>query len=722
MVKGKLILICQSGGELVKNDDGTLTYAGGEAQAVNVNSETVFNDLKLKLAEMCNLDYETVSIKYFLPGNTRTVITLANDKDLRRMLDFHGNSVTAEVFVKGKEGFNRDALNKYNSRETGIKVAESVSRVVAPSTAAATSLPPDAASPDGTPTSRFANRRTSAGKKASPAAAKTASPAAANKASPAAAKKATAAASNKASPAAAKKATAVASKKATPAAPKNQSTPSPKNRSTAAPKKATPARVANRRTAAPKKATTVATDSATGVDDANSRSPTRSDTSSNDSVDANSDDSSGDWPSAVAFSAKGSANSSMEIDKSVSPADTVKKRRRTASWKIGANGPTIVSVPDDEGDERSRKARRTRSDDMSLEKLIESWKVGITGFGQDFKNVYVFRDALQKFAIAHHFVYRLKKNDSSCVSARCVTEGCSWRIHAAWVPSAHSFRVKKFDNSHTCNGESWKSAHPAKNCLQTNAKPPFHGDGKGALRGYFIAAAHAVRLVGFKKFTEQIKHVSSQAYDWVMQIEPEYWTTTSFKGERHNQITENVAEPYIKLMEQSQELPITQKIDALISMMTDLINARQTDSSKWSTKLTPSKMGKLQEEAVDSRGLKVFISSDTIFEVRDDVSHVVNLNNSDCTCLVWRTTGLPCRHAIAVCNYMHKNVYNYCSSYFMVDTFRLTYSESINPVPGFDKVSEKEEDVSDAGTVLPPCPSLDHQVAGNKTSRKKGTK
>lgn len=116
MVKGKLILICQSGGELVKNDDGTLTYAGGEAQAVNVNSETVFNDLKLKLAEMCNLDYETVSIKYFLPGNTRTVITLANDKDLKRMLDFHGNSVTAEVFVKGKEGFNRDALNKYNSR------------------------------------------------------------------------------------------------------------------------------------------------------------------------------------------------------------------------------------------------------------------------------------------------------------------------------------------------------------------------------------------------------------------------------------------------------------------------------------------------------------------------------------------------------------------------------------------------------------------------------
>lgn len=111
MGKGKLILICRCGGEFVKNDDGSLKYAGGEAQAVNVNLETLFDDLKLKVAEECNLEYKSVSIKYFLPGNTRTLISLANDKDLKRMLDFHGNSVTADIFVMGREGFNHDALN-----------------------------------------------------------------------------------------------------------------------------------------------------------------------------------------------------------------------------------------------------------------------------------------------------------------------------------------------------------------------------------------------------------------------------------------------------------------------------------------------------------------------------------------------------------------------------------------------------------------------------------
>ena len=116
MAKGKLILICQSGGDFVKNADGSLTYSGGEAQAVNVTSETVFDDLKLKLAEMCNLDYKTVIFKYFLPGNTRILITLSNGKDLKRMLDFHRNSVTAEVFAIGKEGFDRDAFNIYTGR------------------------------------------------------------------------------------------------------------------------------------------------------------------------------------------------------------------------------------------------------------------------------------------------------------------------------------------------------------------------------------------------------------------------------------------------------------------------------------------------------------------------------------------------------------------------------------------------------------------------------
>lgn len=116
MAKGKLILICQSGGEFIAKDDGTLSYVGAEANAVNINHETLFDDLKLKLAEMGNLDQKTISIKYFLPGNRRNLITLRNDKDLKRMIEYHVNSVTADIFVNGKEGFDHDAVKVHTSR------------------------------------------------------------------------------------------------------------------------------------------------------------------------------------------------------------------------------------------------------------------------------------------------------------------------------------------------------------------------------------------------------------------------------------------------------------------------------------------------------------------------------------------------------------------------------------------------------------------------------
>lgn len=109
MGKGKLILICQSGGKFVTDDDGTMTYTGGEAEAIDINHETSFHDFKLKLAKLWNLDFDSLSLKYFLPGNRRTLITMRQEKDMKRMYDFHLSSVSAEVFVTGQEGFHSQA-------------------------------------------------------------------------------------------------------------------------------------------------------------------------------------------------------------------------------------------------------------------------------------------------------------------------------------------------------------------------------------------------------------------------------------------------------------------------------------------------------------------------------------------------------------------------------------------------------------------------------------
>ncbi|XP_024968723.1 uncharacterized protein LOC112508172 isoform X2 [Cynara cardunculus var. scolymus] len=839
MAKGKLILICQSGGEFVTNDDGTMSYNGGEANAANVTSETPFNDLKLQLAEVCNLDQKTVTLKYFLPGNKKNLIVVKNDKDVKRMIDFHGDAITAEVFVMGTAGFDRSTLEMQSNRESAIQKDE---------------MNHDNLHNKKDASAKRGKVRTKKDEKVpiSPPGKRT--------------------------------------RRATAAETEMQSDEDQEGGN-------------GKSDDAMSEGTTDGTSSSAASDHGNEKADS---------------DSGSDYAPRTRSSAHSSKrNSQSEIDVDASPADTVKKRRRTPSWRFGANGrPTIVSFPDNNyarsksrgksgkaiaetsGDRRSqrkssretssgrKRARRsivpeagdsdqeldnlpgkesdseenlplTVCDDYALpETMVDAWKSAITGAGQEFDSVNQFRAALKKYAIANRFGYRFKKNDTSRAIGGCAAEGCTWRFYAVWVPTTQSFMIKTLNNVHTCDKESRKSAHPAKNWLdfgvalnytqvwrgigdareqlhgspkesynklpwfceklvetnpgsicklvigdkkrfkslfvsfyaaisgfqngcrplifleatsmksrygevlliaiaidgnegfipvafaivdveddnswcwflellktsilksqpitfvvdrdtnlknyvlavfedayigysiyhllasfKRNMKGPFHGDGKAFLTVHFLAAAHAVRLVGFKKSTEQIKVISSQAYDWIMQIEPEHWASSSFKGERYNYITEDVFESYSKLMEDYRHLPILQKVDALIRTMIDDMEDAKLDSTMWCTQLTALKEKELEDEKLKSRGLKVLISSDTLFEVREDSTHVVNLSIWSCTCMGWKETGLPCRHALAVFSLTGKNPYDFCSSYFTADAYRLTYAESIRPTP-----------------------------------------
>ncbi|CAI9111673.1 OLC1v1011957C1 [Oldenlandia corymbosa var. corymbosa] len=828
MVKGKLILISQCGGEFVKNDDGTLSYDGGEANAININNETLFDDLKLKIAEMYNLDLATITVKYFLPGNRRNLIMLKNDKDLKRLLDFHGNSVTADVFISGKQGFVRPAAHIGSTGGLGVKVAESVDNL-RPS--------PPTAVDGGTPV--------------------------------------------------------------------------------------------------------MVSDTLVDVNVIMESPGQTTSTSTPSSADDGEADGDSDYaPQRHVSVADDTGHIHVNFNVGSTPADTVKKRRRNAASKVGGKVTVITSDADDDIQEANRSRKKNGrgrkvvlvddeetglkgvpiSEDFDSsytlvipdqdlpENLVASWRDGITGVGQDFESVKEFRDVLQKYAIAHRFVYRLKKNDTNRASGVCVGEGCPWRIHASWVPASQSFRIKKFDNQHTCGGEAWKSAHPGRNWLVSiikerlrespHHKPKdiangilrdfgielnytqvwrglehareqlqgsykdsynqlpsfcekvmetnpgsfaklitkddkrfqclfvsFHGlihgflngcrpicflgstllrskyqeilltataidaddgffpvafaivdvenndnwrwfleqlksalstsqpitfvsdkdknlkscvlevfdnayhgysmfhlvesfrrslrgpfncaDGRGVLPGILLDAARAVRLGGYQKIMEQIKHISSQAYDWIIQVEPEGWTSLLFQGEPYNHIVENVSETYAKLMEEVQEAAIMQKIEALVHMITDLVENRQTRSNTWSTKLTPSIEKKLQEAMLKARRLKVLFSSDVLAEVHDDCVHVVNIENKECTCLEWKENGLPCRHALAVLNSKGKHIYDYCPKHYTVERYRSTYSVSVNPIPAISQPEEKEEtagDDEDSAEVLPPDP------------------
>lgn len=904
MVKGKLILISQSHGEFSTNDDGTMSYTGGEAHALEITNETSFDDLKLKLAELWNLQSKTLSIKYFLPGNKKTLISISNDRDLNRMKVFYVDSITADVFISGKEGFEQK-----KSLNTNTRLFFELSSII--------NFP--------SPSLHFIQYIHHEFNLVF-----------------------------------------ICSENdiniVKPVTPANPSKTKPK---TVRKRKASGMVAATIFTHLPLVCQIGLNLLSVKLTPLSLPAAGTSDLSQNHDVTNNHGAACSSPPGSVAIATGMASHGEILSDMNASPADAVKKRRRAASRAVTANGSTIEARSEESEKVMSRKRNKKNhgaasddgehqlslicndysdnslvaGSDLTPGKLAECWKDSITGVGQDFRSVQEFRDALQKYAIARHFAYRYIKNDTIRARARCTSEGCPWRIFASWVPAAQSFRIKTMEEPHTCGGKSWKSTHPSKNWLvnvvkdrlrdnlhrkakeiasgihrdfgievnysqvwraveeareqmqgsykeaynqlprlcekmlksnpgshiqlltsddkrfqrlfmsfhaliqgfQAGCRPllfldstplkskyhevlltatsldgddgafpvalcivdvenddnwnwfleqlklaiptsqpltivsdrekelkqtvlkvfenahhgysmyhlldsfkkclmgPYNGEGRPSLPVNFLSAAHALRVSGFNMFLEQIRKVSQSAYDWVMEVEPEQWASSAFKGERYNHILVDVAELYTMWIDEVREAPITQKVEVLRTKIKELLDNRRADSSGWTSRLAPSKEELILDESLRAQSLKVLFSSDTLFEVHDDSVRVVDIKAQDCSCLTWQATGLPCCHAIAVLNCTRRSVYDYCRKYFTADKFRSIYSESIHPVSedvtmiaasdDLNHIEEDEEEEEEKGVevdaetennVLPPCNS---RVNGqNKKDENKATK
>lgn len=107
----KVIAICQSRGNFELGEDGLLSYNGGEAYAVNLDKQTQLSEFKQEIAETFKYSADDMLIKYFLPGNRKTLITISKDKDLQRMVYFYRNFDQVEVFILTEEFAARNVLN-----------------------------------------------------------------------------------------------------------------------------------------------------------------------------------------------------------------------------------------------------------------------------------------------------------------------------------------------------------------------------------------------------------------------------------------------------------------------------------------------------------------------------------------------------------------------------------------------------------------------------------
>ncbi|KAL6527678.1 hypothetical protein OROMI_029489 [Orobanche minor] len=72
--------------------------------------------------------------------------------------------------------------------------------------------------------------------------------------------------------------------------------------------------------------------------------------------------------------------------------------------------------------------------------------------GQEFSDVKSCRRALRDLAIAGHFEIQTVKSDKTRFTAKCASDGCPWRVHAAKLPGVPTFTIRTIHSEHKCGG------------------------------------------------------------------------------------------------------------------------------------------------------------------------------------------------------------------------------------------------------------------------------
>ncbi|KAL5211746.1 hypothetical protein ABZP36_022593 [Zizania latifolia] len=228
-------------------------------------------------------------------------------------------------------------------------------------------------------------------------------------------------------------------------------------------------------------------------------------------------------------------------------------------------------------------------------------------------------------------------------------------------------------------------------------------------------AMYSCKVDEFNQYIELIKVESDKLAEWLLETKPERWSDAFFKGSRLGQYTCNVSDTILRWIPSRYELSVVQLVDTIRCNLMEMMYTRRESSNAWTEVLTRSANQKIQEEMSKALTLNVVCSTgndgnSNVFEVCDGSVNVVNIDTWECTCRKWHVSGVPCSHAIAVFERTEHNPLDFCVKYFRTECFRLTYAMSINPIP--DVVVPTALTDPSQSSALHPSPILTRRQVG----------
>ncbi|KAJ6827356.1 uncharacterized protein M6B38_368445 [Iris pallida] len=659
MTRGKILAICQMGGEFTLNSDGSMSYVGGEAHAIDIEHDMTLLDLLSEISDMFNCNASIYSIKYFLPGNRKTLITISNDKDLKRMVEYSGDTVTTDVFLLKKT--ENPTPNPHPNRTTRSVVADSVP------TDAITSYEATAENPkrqkidsswenmimgvgqvfDSPKVFRDALHKFAISKGFMYKYIKNEGP----------------------------RITVRCTTKDCPWRIFASKSPDTQELTI---KKINETHTCGRESS--KERTRLASQSwiASVIKDKLRENP--------------------DYrPRDIAKDLETEYGLSMSYHRAWR-GKSIAEKELHGSHEEASNQLPWFCEKIMETNPGSFTIFETM-EDSKLGRLFVSFHASLHGFEHGCRPL-LFLDDISLKAVKHWKLLAANgvdgENDIFPVAFAVVEVETdeNWRWFVGQLKSALpasrtitfvSKRRNGLEEIVTELFEDCRYGYCVDNLVEDfkeELDDTWTVELKDAAVEDFTSAVYACKVDEFNACVGRIKAESKDVAEWVLSSKPECWSNAFFEGVRYGRYSSNASETFNAWISTRNEPSVVQAIDMIRCKIMEMIYFRRENSSTWMEPLTPLMTRKVQEEMTRAQTLEVIGSSGSVYEVRDDdqLTNVVNIGMWGCTCRRWQVIGLPCMHAIAVVEHIGEPVSSFCSEFFSTKCYRAAYSKSINPI------------------------------------------
>ncbi|XP_058738722.1 uncharacterized protein LOC131610714 [Vicia villosa] len=214
----------------------------------------------------------------------------------------------------------------------------------------------------------------------------------------------------------------------------------------------------------------------------------------------------------------------------------------------------------------------------------------------------------------------------------------------------------------------------------------------------FWNAVYALTAAEFEsKITEMIE-ISQDVITWFQHFPPYLWAVAYFDGVRYGHFTLGITELLYNWAQECHELPIVQMMEYIRQQMTSWFNDRRDVGMEWTSILVPSAEKRISEAIADAHCYQVLRANEVEFEiVSTERTNIVDIRSRECSCRRWQLYGLPCAHAAAALISCGHNAHMFAEPCFTVQSYRMAYSQVINPIPDKSQWREHGEGAEGGG-------------------------